>query len=104
MKLLMTADALTAHPDHNNQFDICMDSSNYQMGACIIQDGRPIAYYIRKLNNAQKNYITTEKEMLSIVVTLDEFGSVLLGANIHMFIDHKNLTFDELKTQRVLWR
>ncbi|KAL7478401.1 hypothetical protein ACHAW6_004165 [Cyclotella cf. meneghiniana] len=43
-----------------------------------------------------------KKEILFIIATLKEFCSMLPSANIHVFTDHKSLTFTDLKMQCVL--
>jgi hypothetical protein len=73
MSFLMAANALAAYPDHNKRFDVYTDASDFQLGACIIQEGRPVAYFLQKLTKYQQNYTTMEKEMLFIIATLEEF-------------------------------
>ena len=57
------------------------------------------------MNCAQHNYTTTEKELLSIVETLEEFRNILLGHQITVYTYHKNLTYEMFNTEHVMrWR
>jgi hypothetical protein len=73
MRLLMAALALAVYPDHNKRFNVYTDATDFQLGACIIQEGRPVAYFLQKLTKSKQNYTTMEKKMLSIVATLENF-------------------------------
>eukprot|EP00978_Attheya_sp_CCMP212_P012382 scaffold30799_cov50-Attheya_sp.AAC.5 len=79
MKALMAKDCLLSYPDPNIPYDIETDASDYQIGSVIKQNGWPVAYFLRKLREAQLNYTTIEKETLSIVECLQEFHSMHMG-------------------------
>ena len=46
------------------QLIIYTDASKTQLGSVISQEGKPIAFYSRKLNPAQTQYTTTKRELL----------------------------------------
>jgi len=97
-KRVIARETMLQYPDFSKPFLIHTDASHYQLGAVISQDGKPIAFYSRKLNDAQTRYTTTERELLSIVETLKEYRNILLGHEIEVHTDHKNLVYKHFNT------
>ena len=63
IKRVIAKETLLAYPNFSKPFHIHTDASDVQLGVCISQDGKPIAFYSRKLNPAQTKYTTTEQEL-----------------------------------------
>ncbi|CAJ1935329.1 unnamed protein product [Cylindrotheca closterium] len=82
MKAIMASNIMMCYPNPNKPFEIYTDAPDHQMGAVIMQGGKPVAYWSRKLNAAQRNYSVMEKEMLAVVHCLKEFQSMVYGAKL----------------------
>jgi RNase H-like domain found in reverse transcriptase len=104
MKAHIAKETLLTFPNFNKEFEIHMDASKLQLGACVSQEGKPVAFYSCKLNPAQTRYTTTECELLSIVETLKEFRNILLGQRIKVHTNHENLTYKTFNSDWVRWR
>ena len=70
---------------------------NYRLVQSYPKKGKLIAFYSLNINISQKNYTTTEEELLSIVAYLKESNNILLGHQIIVYTAHKNQTYKDYK-------
>ena len=66
-KEMIKTDVLLSFPDFDKPFHLYTDASDIQLGATLVQDGKPLGFYTRKLSDPQLNYTVGEKELLGIV-------------------------------------
>ena len=84
LKLKLTdMDNVLALPDFSLPFILETDASDNCIRAALMQkiDGKelPIAFFSRTMNAAEKNYATSQKELLSIVKAVEHFRQFLYG-------------------------
>ena len=84
-------------PNWDHPFEVMCDASDYAVGAVLGQkiDGkRYVIFYVSKtLNQAQRNYDTTEKEMLVVVYSFEKFRQYLLGSRVIVNTDHTAIKY-----------
>jgi hypothetical protein len=101
IKQKVSQETLLAFPDFEKEFHMYTDASNKQFGAVIMQEGKPLAFYSRKLRSAQTRHTTGEQELLSIVETLKEFTNILLGQKVIVQTDHLSILYGKLSNDRI---
>lgn len=79
MKHALTTAFVLAFPDPDKPFELVCDASSFGIGAVLLQQGRPLGYYSRKMTAAERNYVVTEQELLATVEALRVFRCYLLS-------------------------
>ena len=75
--------------DINKMSTVSVDASSFALGACLLQDGRPIAFASRSLNDHEKLYSQIEKECLAILFDCKKFRQYIYGKHSIIESDHK---------------
>ena len=103
-KAILAEDTMLAYLRYGKQSHVHTDVSDKQMGGVVSQKGKPIAFFSCKLNSAQKQYTTTNKELLATIKLLKQLKKMLKGQDVVVHTDHQKLTYDSAKhtSDRVL--
>ncbi len=95
LKSKLISAPVLAYPNREEEFILDTDCSAYAAGAVLsqIQNGeeRPIAYSSKTLNKSQRNYCTTMRELLAVVIFIKQFHHYLWGRKFTLRTDHASL-------------
>ena len=91
LKEKLSSAPLLRVPNFDSTFEIECDASGIGIGAVLLQEKRPVAYFSEKLHGAQLNYSTYDKEMYALVRALQTWQHYLLPKEFVIHTDHESL-------------
>lgn len=91
VKKLIANSTKLEHFDKDLDCVIQCDASQYGIGACLLQNNKPIAFASRSLTDSEKRFAQIEKELLAICFAVQKFHYYIYGRNCEVRTDHKPL-------------
>lgn len=96
LKNRLTSPPVLALPRSDKHYTLDMDANAEQLGFVLLQEhddepSRSLGYFSRKLNDAERNYDTTERECLAIIWAILMLRPYLDGVHFTLRTDHDAL-------------
>ena len=93
MKKEVATQPILVLPRFEKPFVVECDARNIEVGVALSQEGRPVAFFSERLNEAKTRYSTYDLELYALVQALKKWGNYLLPKELVVFIDNQAISF-----------
>jgi hypothetical protein len=94
--------------DFDKDFEIHSDASNFMIGRVLVQNGRPVAFESKKLNETKRRWLIHEKEMWAVIHCLKTWGHYIGSKDVVVWTDNVTLKYfaiqPKLSSKQVRWQ
>lgn len=107
LKERLTSSPILILPDPSGPFDVYCDTSYQGLGCVLMQERKMITYASRQLKVHERNYLTHDLELATIVFALKFWRHYLYGSKFILSSDYKSLKYlfdqKDLNIRQMRW-